>query len=74
MLYPKRNSFQEQVLAGQNSLISQKVFIKSFSNSQFSHKFVNLSFIITNIRFLIVVIIKEKFTDLRGNCLLQKKT
>ena len=34
----------------EDSLISQKVFRKSFCRSQFLHKFVNLSIIITNIR------------------------
>jgi len=41
------------------NLISQKVFIKSFGKSQFPHKSVNLSCIITNI--------KDQLTDLRGN-------
>ena len=40
-------------------LISQKVFIKSFCNSRFPHKSVNLSFIITNI--------KNKLTDVCGD-------
>ena len=39
--------------------ISQKSFIKSFGESQFPHKSVNLSFIITNIR--------NRLTDLGGN-------
>ena len=39
--------------------ISHKVFLKSFCRSQFPHKSVNLSFIITNI--------KNKLTDLCGN-------
>ena len=39
--------------------ISQKVFVNSFLKSQSPHKFVNLSFIITNI--------KNKLTDLCGN-------
>ena len=37
-------------------LISQKVFVKSFRKSQFPHKSVNGSFLITNI--------KNKWTDL----------
>ena len=40
-------------------LISQNVLIKLFSKSQFPHKSVNLSFIITSM--------KNKFTDLCGN-------
>jgi hypothetical protein len=44
------------------TLISHKVFIKSFGKSQFSHKFVNF--------FLITVMIKDKLTYLRGNRLL----
>ena len=43
--------------------IPQKVFIKSFCKSQFPHKFVNLSFIITKT--------KNKLTDLWGHWLLQ---
>jgi len=43
--------------------ISQKVFIKSFCESQFPHKSVNVSFIITDI--------KNELTDLCGNSLLQ---
>ena len=39
--------------------ISQKVFTKSFCTSQFPHKFVKLSFML--------VIIKDKWTDLLGN-------
>jgi len=46
-----------------DALISQKVFIKSFFKSQFPHKSVKLSFIITNM--------KNKLTNLRGNRLLQ---
>jgi len=38
------------------SLISQKVFLKSFCKSQFPHKSVNL--------FFILVIVKDKLTDL----------
>jgi len=41
------------------NFISQKVFIKSFGKSQFTHKSVNLSFIITNI--------KNKLTDSCGH-------
>ena len=41
------------------ALISQKVFIKSFCKSQFPHKSVNL--------FFILVIIKDKLTNLCGN-------
>ena len=41
------------------AFISHKLFIKSFCKSQFLHKSVNL--------FLILVIIKDKFTDLFGN-------
>ena len=41
------------------TLISQIVFVKSFLKSQFPHKSVNSSFIITNM--------KNKLTDLRGN-------
>ena len=41
------------------TLISHKVSIKSFCKSQFPHEFVNL--------FLILVIIKDNFTDLCGN-------
>ena len=37
----------------------QKVFIKSFCKSQFPHKSVHLSFIITNVQ--------HKLTDLCGN-------
>jgi len=44
------------------SLFSQKVFIKLFYKSQFPHKSVNLSFIITDT--------KNKVTDLCGNRLL----
>ena len=45
-------------------LTSQKVFTKSFRESQFPHKFVNL--------FCLLVMIKEdKLKDLRRNCLLQ---
>jgi hypothetical protein len=44
-------------------IISPKVFITSFCKSQFLHKSVNLSFIITYI--------KSKLTDLCGNKLLQ---
>ena len=40
-------------------LISLKVFIKSFCKSQFPHKSVNLSFIITDL--------KDKLTSLCGN-------
>ena len=40
-------------------LISLKVFFKSFCRSQLSHKFVNLSFTISNI--------KNKLTELCGN-------
>ena len=43
-------------------IISQKVFIKSFCKSQFPHRSVELSFIITNL--------KSKLTDLCGNWLL----
>ena len=43
-------------------LISHKVFIKSFCKSQSSHKSVNLSFIVTNI--------KNELTNLCGNRLL----
>ena len=41
------------------ALISQKGFIKSFCNSQFPHKSVNLSFI--------SVMLKDKLTSLCGN-------
>ena len=41
----------------------QKVFTTSFCKCQFPHKFVNLSFIITNIN--------NKLTDLCGNYLLE---
>ena len=44
---------------GACNLVPQKVFIKSFCKSQFQHKFVNL--------FFILVIVKDKLTDLRGN-------
>jgi len=44
------------------NLISHKVFVKSFCKSQFPHKFVN---------FFILVIMKDKVTDLCGNKLLQ---
>ena len=44
-------------------VISQKVFIKSFGKSQFTHRSVNLSFSITNL--------KNKLTDLCGNRLLR---
>jgi len=44
-------------------LISQKVFIKFFCKSQFPHKSVNISFIITNM--------KNEFTNLCRNALLQ---
>ena len=40
-------------------LISRKVFLKLFYKSQFPHKFVNLSFTITNM--------KNELTDLWGN-------
>ena len=43
--------------------VSQKVFTKSFSNSQFPHKSVNL--------FFILVTIKDKSTDLGGDWLLR---
>ena len=39
-------------------LISHKVFFKPFCISQFAHKFVNL--------FFLLVIVKDKLTDLRG--------
>ena len=42
-----------------DDLIFQKVFIKSFCRGQFSHKSVNL--------FFVIVIMKNKLTDLRGN-------
>jgi len=55
------------VMRGAGSLPStfvlQKVFIQSFCKGQFPHKFVNLSFIITNM--------ENKLTDLWGNWLLQ---
>ena len=41
------------------NLISHKVFIKSFSKIQFPHKSVNL--------FFILVIVKDKLTNLYGN-------
>ena len=40
-------------------IIPQKVFIKSFGKSEFPHKFVELSFIIANV--------KNNMTDLCGN-------
>ena len=43
--------------------MSHKAFSKSFCKSQFPHKFVNVSIIITDI--------SNKFTDLWGNGLLQ---
>ena len=46
-------------------LISHKVFIKSFRKSPFTHKSVNLSFIIIHM--------KNKLTDLCGNWLLAKR-
>ena len=46
-----------------DDFISQNLFVKSFCKSQFPHKSVNLSFSITNV--------KNKFTDLCGNWLLQ---
>ena len=53
----------EQVGGGEegyvHDVISQQVFIKSFSKSQFPHKFVNL--------FFILVMIKDKSTNLYGN-------
>ena len=45
------------------SLISQKVLIKSFGKSQFTHKFANL--------FVTLVIIEDTLTDLCNNWLLQ---
>jgi len=47
----------------QRGLISQEVFMKTFSKSQFPHKSDNLSFVITNL--------KNTMTDLCGNCLFQ---
>ena len=47
----------------QRALISQKVFMKLFCKSLFQQKCVNLVFIL--------VIIKDKLTDLCGNGLLQ---
>ena len=44
-------------------IISQKVFLKSFCRGELPYKFVNVSFLITDI--------KNKLTDLCGNCLLQ---
>ena len=41
-------SFCLFVLGAPRNLISQKVFIMSFFTSQFLHKSVNLSFILTN--------------------------
>ena len=41
------------------TLISQKVFITSLCKSQFPHKSVNL--------FFILVIVKDRLTDLSGN-------
>jgi len=41
------------------AFISQKLFLESLCKSQFPHKSVNLSFILVNI--------KNKLTDLRGN-------
>ena len=43
-------------------VISQKVFIELFCESQFPHKFVNL--------FFLLVMIKIKWTYLSGNLLL----
>ena len=48
--------------ASLQNLISQKVLISSLCKSLFPHKFVNLFFIL---------VIKDKLTDLCGNCLLQ---
>ena len=39
--------------------LSQKVFVKLFFESQFPHKYVNLSFIVANM--------KDQLTDLYGN-------
>ena len=66
--YVRPESATDQVVTireaeGRVSCISQKVFIRSFGRSQFPHKSVNLSFIITDV--------KHKLTDLRGHRLLQ---
>ena len=45
------------------ALISQKVFVGSFCKSQFRHKLDNF--------FFVIVIIKDKLTDLCGNWLLK---
>ena len=45
--------------AGRPDLIPKKVFIKSFCTSQFLHKFVN--------DFFMIVIMKDKLTNLSGN-------
>ena len=42
-----------------NTLISHKVFLKSFCKSQFPHKFVNL--------FFILIKVTDKLTDLWGS-------
>ena len=60
MLGRQRHARAPRRLTG---LISHNVFIRSVLKGQFPHKFVNLSFMITNV--------KNKLTDLRGNCFLQ---
>ena len=46
-----------------NEIISHEVFLKSFRKSHFPHKSVNL--------FFILVMVKDKLTDLWGSRLLQ---
>ena len=52
-------SSEQGISSGTDMFISQKVFIKSFCKSEFPHKFVNVSFMITDI--------ENTLTDLCGN-------
>ena len=50
-------------IRGTQEFISHKAFLESFGKNRFPHKSVNL--------FFILVIVKNKMTDLRGSCLQQ---
>ena len=57
------DSFQRAV--DHSGLISQKVYIMSYFNSQLPHKSVNV--------FFILITIKHNLTDLLGNLVLAKR-